>query len=358
MKISKVLWNIAATSVVAFYSVFGQATSSMAVDTSLVLKASEMKAPPGFVSSVDKVELGKTLFFDPRLSSASSVSCNSCHNVMAGGDDSLKTSFGVFGQKGGRNSPTVWNSGFQSVQFWDGRANTLEDQAKGPITNPIEMGMKDHSVAVSRLTKIDGYRAMFSKVYGEKIHSKKLITIERVADAIAAFERTLVTVNAPFDRFVAGEQNAISSEAKSGWQSFQSVGCISCHSGATFSGPSMPLGVGFYQKFPLMPDAGIEKAYEISKDLGRQEVTKQEADKNMWRVPMLRNVSLTAPYFHNGSVNSLSEAVRVMGKTQLGKDLSKKEISNIVAFLNTLTGEFQKREMPRLPDYSGTSFAE
>ncbi len=327
-------------------------------DLSLVLKISDMKIPAGFISTPEKIELGKTLYFDPRLSSASSVSCNSCHNVMASGDDSLKTSFGVFGQKGGRNSPTVWNSGFQSVQFWDGRANTLEDQAKGPITNPIEMGMKDHSVAIARLAKIDGYRSMFAKVYSQKITANKLITIDRVADAIAAYERTLNALNSPFDKFVAGDQDAISSDAKKGFQNFQKIGCVSCHSGSAFNGPSMPLGVGFYQKFPLIPDAEIEKKYGFSKDVGRQDVTKQESDKNMWRVPTLRNVALTAPYFHSGAVNDLSEAVRVMGKVQLGKDLSKSEVSSIVAFLSSLTGEFAKQEMPRLPPYVGSSFAE
>ena len=323
----------------------------------MVLDVAEMKVPPGFKSTAAKIELGKKLYFDPRLSSTSTVSCNSCHNVMAGGDDSVQTSFGIKGLRGGRNAPTVWNSGFHSVQFWDGRAQTLEEQAKGPITNPIEMGMKDHTVAVARLAKIPGYRVEFAQVYGGKENDKKLVTIDRVADAIAAYERTLVTLNSPFDRFQKGDKAVISAEAAKGWQTFQKVGCTTCHSGAHFSGPQMPLGIGFYQKFPLIEDSEIDKKYEFTKDGGRFDVTKKDGDKNFWRVPTLRNVALTSPYFHNGAVTDLPEAVRIMGKTQLGKVLTKDEINSIVAFLETLTGEFPKQEMPQLPPYAKSSFA-
>lgn len=335
---------------------------AQAQDKTYILSKSDMHVPadnlmsgPGFQ---EKIDLGRQLFFDPRLSSTGTVSCNSCHNVMAGGEDSVRTSTGVKGQLGGRNSPTVWNSAFHSVQFWDGRANLLEDQAKGPVTNPIEMGMKDHSMAVARLQKIDGYRDSFAKVFGGKASAKDVITIDKVAKAIAAYERTLVTENSPFDRFNAGDVKALSADAKKGWETFQKTGCVACHSGAHFSGPKMPIGTGFYQKFPLMPDANIEKAYGFSKDLGRFDVTKNEADKNTWRVPTLRNIALTAPYFHNGAVADLSEAVRVMGKVQLGKDLSKSEIKSIVAFLNSLTGEFPKQEMPRLPAYPNSAFVD
>lgn len=326
------------------------------LDKSLILRMEDMKLPPGFKTSPEKVELGKMLYFDPRLSSTSNISCNSCHNVMAGGEDGMGTSLGVGAQRGGRNAPTVWNSGFLSVQFWDGRANTLEDQAKGPITNPVEMGMKDHAVAVARISEIEGYRQYFAKVYGGKPSAKGIVTIDRIADSIAAYERTLVTLNSPFDRFLSGESGVISEEAKKGWQTMQTIGCTSCHSGSAFAGPAMPLGVGFYQKFPLIGGKATEdldKKYGFTKDQGRFEVTKQDADKNMFRVPTLRNVAVTAPYFHNGAVDELSEAVQVMAQAQLGKTLSKAEVKSIVAFLETLTGEFPAQTLPRLPMISG-----
>lgn len=321
-------------------------------DQSLILKLEDMKVPKGFISTPEKVELGKTLFFDPRLSSNATVSCNSCHNVMAGGDDGQKTSFGVNSLRGTRSAPTVWNSGFLSVQFWDGREDTLEGQAKGPIINPVEMAMKDHNVAVKNIAALEGYKTLFSKVYKEKPSSRKLITIDRIVDAIAAYERTLVTLNSPFDRFIAGDDKAISTNAKKGWETFQRVGCTACHTGSNFAGPSMPLGVGFYQKFPLIPSKEFDqlnKKYDLTSDHGRNDVTKQEADKNMWRVPTLRNIAATAPYFHNGAVDSLPEAVRVMGRAQLGKSLSNSEVKQIVEFLKTLSGEFPEQKLPKLP---------
>lgn len=295
--------------------------------------------------SAAKIELGKQLYFDPRLSKSGTVSCNSCHNVMLGGDDNRPTSMGHDGKQGGRSSPTVWNSAFHSVQFWDGRAASLEEQAKGPVTNPIEMGMDSSDAAVKRLMSIPGYEKQFKEVFkGEKI------TIDQVAKAIAAYERTLLTPNSPFDRFMKGNKKALNPAAQRGMQLVQTVGCTSCHMGPLFAGPALPQGQGFYQKFPMIPGSEYETQYELTKDLGRFNVTQKPEDKNFWRVPTWRNVALTAPYFHNGKVKTLDEAVRVMAKTQLGKTLTNAEVSDIVEFLNSLTGEFPKQTMPRLPE--------
>ncbi len=301
-------------------------------------------------TSLAKIELGKKLFFDPRLSKTGTVSCNSCHNVMSGGEDGRANSFGVLGQLGNRSAPTVWNAAFMSVQFWDGRAATLEDQAKGPITNPTEMGMANHDKAAEKISAVPGYQIEFKKVFGEKN-----ITIDLVAKAIAAYERTLITPNSPFDRFLKGNKKAISIEAQRGSKLVQTVGCIGCHSGSNFAGPQLQVGQGFYQKFPAFPNENYEKKYQLSEDTGRFSVTKNAADKNMWRVSSWRNIALTAPYFHNGSVKTLGEAVRVMAKTQLNKDLEANEVKDIVAFLESLTGEFPKQTMPRLPPTSGVS---
>jgi cytochrome c peroxidase len=302
----------------------------------------------------EKIELGRKLYFDPRLSYSGTISCNSCHNVMAGGDDGVRSSFGIKGQRGNRNAPTVWNAAFLSVQFWDGRAATLEEQALGPLVNPVEMGLPGHHVAIERISKIPDYKDEFKKVFG----GKKPLTIENVGKAIAAFERTLITTDSPFDKYIAGDKKAISEQAARGYKTFQEIGCTTCHSGPNFAGPTLPMGVGFYQKFPTFPNEALEKKYGFSKDLGRFDVTKQETDKNMWRVPTLRNVAITSPYFHNGSVDNLEDAVRIMAKVQLNKDLTSRQAKDLVAFLETLTGEFPMIPLPRLPMTYGTRTVE
>jgi len=296
-----------------------------------------------------KVELGKKLYFDPRISKSGAISCNSCHNVMAGGDDNRPHSVGVGGKLGGRSAPTVWNSAFYSVQFWDGRANTLEDQAIGPMTNPVEMAMASHDMVIDRLRRIPAYVAEFKTVFPASAE----MTISDAAKAIAAYERTLITPNSRFDRFIKGSKGALNAQEQRGMKKMETVGCLACHSGANFSGPKLPVGQGFFMKFPLIAGSAFEKKYDLTKDLGRFEVSKDEKDKNLWRVPTLRNVALTAPYFHNGSVKTLDEAVRVMAKTQLGKDLQSDEVGDIVAFLKSLSGEFPKQVMPRLPETDG-----
>jgi len=297
-----------------------------------------------------KIELGKQLFFDPRLSQDGTISCNSCHNVMAGGTDNRSVSVGVAGAKGGRSAPTVWNAAFLSTQFWDGRAATLEDQAKGPILAGVEMAMPSPEAAVKRIKDIPGYVQSFKAVFG----GSDPVTYDNIAKAIATYERTLITPNSPFDRYMRGDKSAMSAAAVRGMKTVESLGCTSCHNGPNFSGPEMPMGTGFFQKFPTFPSK-YDAKYKFSADEGRYEATKNPADKHMWRVPTWRNIALTAPYFHNGSVMTLDEAVRVMAKTQLNKSPSKKQVKDIVAFLNTLTGEFPVQTMPQLPDYTNAT---
>lgn len=256
---------------------------------------------------------------------------------------------GVHGKIGGRNAPTVWNSAFHSVQFWDGRAPLLEDQAKGPVANSVEMGMRDVETAMQRVRSIPGYKAYFDKAFGADSMS-----VENAAKAVAAFERTLITPNSPYDKYVKGNKAAMNAQQIRGMEKFALTGCASCHSGAAFNGPQMAVGEGFYAKFPTFNNDYISK-YKLADDKGREEVTGNRAERNMFRVQTLRNITDTAPYFHNGSVNDLAEAVRVMAKSQLNQDLSEKDVNDIVAFLGALTGEYPEIIMPRLPATSGSS---
>lgn len=302
-------------------------------------------APADNPTTADKVELGRILYHDPRLSSTGTVACASCHNTMLGGEDNRPIAMGVHGQTGGRSAPTVWNAAFNEVQFWDGRAASLEDQAAGPVTNPIEMGMKSWNDVVARLKTIDGYQELFTKAFGKDSISK-----DNATKAIAAYERTLITPNSPFDKYVQGDQSAMTAQQVNGMNKFESLGCKGCHSGPAFNGP------GTYMKFPMISNGYFEAKYHFSKDVGREEATGNKADAHLWKVPTLRNIALTAPYFHNGSVKTLDKAVQVMGKLQLGKDLSEQDVADIVAFLNALTGEFPKQKMPSLPGTPGTTF--
>ena len=301
-------------------------------------------APADNPTTEAKVELGKMLYMDPRFSSTGTVSCNSCHNIMEGGEDSRAVSMGVHGKTGGRNAPTVWNSAFHSVQFWDGRAASLEDQAKGPVANPVEMGMSDVETAMDRVRAIPGYRPYFEQAFG-----KDSMTVENAAKAVAAFERTLITPNSPYDRYIKGDKQAMTEQQVRGMNTFAEAGCTGCHSGAAFNGPEMKPGEGFYAKFPTFTDNTYVSGYKLADDKGRQDVTGKTADENMFRVQTLRNITDTAPYFHNGSVNDLHEAVRIMAKTQLNRDLADNEVDDMVAFLAALTGEYPTITMPRLP---------
>ncbi|MCB0411623.1 MAG: cytochrome-c peroxidase, partial [Bdellovibrionales bacterium] len=217
-------------------------------------------------------KLGYQLYFDKRFSMDNSISCNTCHDIthQKPGTDGLATSKGINSQFGGRNAPTVWNAKFLSVQFWDGRAKDLADQAKGPIINPIEMGMTDHDMAISRIKDNEAYKELFKEAFPD---DKNPVNIENAAKAIAAFESLLTTTDSPFDKYKAGDKSALSAEAQKGYELFQSVGCISCHSGDHFSGPSMPTGTGFFMKFPTFEDNEYVKKYGFKQDTGRHQVT-------------------------------------------------------------------------------------
>lgn len=311
-------------------------------------------APADNPTTEAKVELGKMLFFDTRFSSTGTISCFSCHNVMEGGDDHRPTSIGVHGQVGGRNAPTVWNAAFHSAQFWDGRAPSLEEQAKGPPINAVEMGMKDLEATIGRVRKIPGYQPYFEAAFGKG----DVVTMDNAAKAIAAYERTLITPNSPYDRYVKGDKKAMTEQQVRGMETFAKTGCTACHSGPAFSGPVLPNGQGFLMKFPTFPGSVYDNQYRLLADQGRADVTKKEEDKHLFRVQTLRNLAYTAPYFHNGSTTSLDEAVRVMAKTQLNKDLTKEEVDDIVAFLDALNGEFPTQTMPRLPPTPGDLITE
>jgi len=299
-----------------------------------------------------KVALGKELFFDPRLSSTGTISCNSCHNVMGNGTDNRKFSQGVNGVLDtDRSTPTVFNAAFLSVQFWDGRAPSLEAQAKGPILNPKEMGMSNGEEVAARIRAVPGYRVQFKQVF----KGAQPVTFDNITRAIAAYERTLITPNSPFDRYARGDKNAISPAARRGFSLVQEVGCTSCHSGPLFNGPQMPMGQGFFMQFPTYTNNKYVAEYHLMAHFGRYQVTHKPADKHMWVVQSWRNVALRAPYFNNGSVNTLSEAVRVMAKVQLNKTLTTMQVRDIVAFLDSLTGQFPRQTMPRLPAIENTA---
>ena len=306
-------------------------------------------SPADNPTTAEKVELGKMLFFDPRFSATGTISCFSCHNVMEGGDDHRSVSIGVHGQIGSRNAPTVWNAAFLSSQFWDGRAATLEDQAIGPVTNSIEMGMDSLDDALDRIRAIPGYKQHFDNAFGAGDN----VTMDNAAKAIAAYERTLITPNSPYDLYVNGDEDALSAQAIRGMDAFEAIGCTSCHSGAAFNGPAMPAGAGLFVKFPTFEGSSDLEKFDLLADAGRFEATGNEADKNVWRVPTLRNLEFTAPYLHNGAVKSLDEAVVIMAQTQLNRDLDDEQVADIVSFLESLTGEFPTQTMPRLPPAPG-----
>jgi len=269
-----------------------------------------------------QVKLGKRLFFDKRLSKNNSQSCNSCHVVdqNRGGVDNEKTSPGAFGKRGGRNSPTVLNAGFHLAQFWDGRAETLADQAKGPILNPIEMGMPSEAEVVARLKGDKRYVSQFRSAFPK---DKDPVTYDNLAKAIAAYERTLITHDR-FDEFLKGGDKALTSREIEGLELFNQIGCTTCHNGPLIGGN------GFRK-------LGIFEAYSNAADKGRIEVTKDEADEYVFKVPSLRNIALTAPYFHDGKHETLSSAVREMAWLQLGKKLDDQQVDAIVAFLGSLS---------------------
>ena len=327
----------------AIAAVGAVAVSAFASDADLLKQArtyfkplpKEIPAPKDNPTTPEKVELGKKLYYDPRLSLSGVISCNTCHNLATYGVDGVPTALGHKFRTGGRNSPTVLNAGFHIAQFWDGRAKTLEDQAKGPILAHVEMAMPNPDFVVQKVQSIPGYVEEFKKVFGDK----NPITYDNIAKAIAAFERTLVTPSR-FDKFLKGDTNALTKKEKEGLKLFMEKGCAGCHNGVAVGGT-------MFAKF------GVVRPYPTP-DLGKYKVTKKEADKYVFKVPSLRNIEMTYPYFHDGSVWDLKKAVKIMGETQLGIELTNDEIDKIVAFLKSLTGEVPKeaRTMPVLPPSS------
>ncbi len=281
-----------------------------------------------------RVALGRMLYYDTRLSKSQTVSCNSCHDLSRYGVDGEPTSKGFHDQRGGRNSPTVYNAAVHFVQFWDGRAPDVEAQAKGPVLNPIEMAMPDERAVVAVLESMPEYVAAFQRAFPE---SRKPVTFENMALAIGAFERGLLTP-ARWDKFLSGDKSALTEEEQAGAKTFIASGCIACHAGAL-------LGGNLYQRI------GAMKPYPDTSDPGRYAVTKSDGDKMMFKVPSLRNIAKTAPYFHNGKIGTLEQAVAQMAEYQLDKNLTAAEISSIVTFLNTLTGDLpaQYIQKPKLP---------
>lgn len=272
----------------------------------------------------EKAMLGKQLYMDTSLSKDGKVSCNTCHDLKRYGVDNEIFSIGADGVLDEPfNSPTTFNSVFNFVQFWDGKAKNLADQAKNPFINPKEMALKDEAEVVKRVEANAKYKASFDKIYGE-------ITMQNITDAIAEFEKTLITPNAPFDRYLNGDENAISSQAKRGWEAFKSNGCVACHQGQNVGGT-------MYQKI------GIFEPYPNQENLGRYEITKIESDKMVFKVPSLRNVAKTAPYYHDGSIPTLDACVQFMAYYQLGRFLDQQTVDDIVAFLESLTGEFNEQ---------------
>jgi cytochrome c peroxidase len=277
------------------------------------------------------VELGKKLFFDPRLSKSGFISCNSCHNLSMGGTDNLKTSIGHNWQQGPINSPTVLNSRLNLAQFWDGRAADLKAQAGGPIANPGEMAFT-HELAIETLKSIPGYVDEFKQVF----RTDKL-TIDEVTTAIAAFEETLVTPNSRFDQWLDGDKKALTKDELAGYQLFKDSGCVACHNGPNLGGNS-------FQKM------GVVQAYKTASTAeGRKGVTGKDADRLSFKVPTLRNIELTYPYFHDGAAETMTQAVDLMGRLQLGREFSKDENAKIVAFLKTLTGQQPQIALPIMP---------
>jgi cytochrome c peroxidase len=282
-----------------------------------------------------RIALGRMLFYDGRLSRSQTISCNTCHELSKFGVDGQSTSEGYRGQRGTRNSPTVFHAAMHFAQFWDGRAPDVEAQAQGPLLNPVEMAMQSERAVVAVLKSMPGYVAAFRRAY---LGEKNPVTFRHTVEAIALFERGLLTPSR-WDRFLKGDGAAITAEEKSGFNHFVAAGCDSCHSGTLVGGNS-------FQKL------GVSKEYSDTSDSGRYNVTREQNDRMSFKVPSLRNVAMTAPFFHTGKVPTLEDAVKQMGEYQTGKALSEAETTAIVTWLKSLTGDIdvsyiQKPELPK-----------
>jgi len=331
-----------------------------------VWKALPVKAPEPIDNPLtsEKILLGRKLFFDKQLSFDRTVSCSTCHRLSLehGGGDSLEVPEGIFNRKGLRNSPTVINAAFQRALFWDGRAMSLEDQASGPLLNPLEMGLPSLEFLQNRLKELPEYKKLFENAFG----NKDSLTPDSILKSIASYERTLITPDSPYDRFVRGDKHALSKQQIRGMALFESTGCINCHFGENFSAANHLARQTAFRIFPIHSNKKYENKYDLTKDVGLMENISLDNSSGVWRVPTLRNVSLTSPYFHNGSVKELKEAIRIMAVVQLNKTiakdslgyksyywdekgkilkvreentLSEKDVDDIAAFLDSLTGQ-------------------
>jgi cytochrome c peroxidase len=279
-------------------------------------------APPQMERTAAQIDLGRVLFYETRLSNGHDVSCNTCHALNGYGADGRKVSFGDVGHAGDRNAPSVYNAAGQVAQFWDGRAPTVEEQAKGPILNSGEMAMPNAEAVLAHMRESAAYRAAFSAAFP---NDRTPITYDNVGRAIGAFERGLVTPSR-WDRYLAGDTAALSATEQRGLAAFVRLGCVSCHAGPYVGGQ-------IYAKL------GAVKRWPTATDSGRYTVTRNAADLFVFKVPSLRNVTKTGPYFHDGSVASLDSAIRLMARHQLGLELSDAQVSDIHSWLNALTGE-------------------
>ena len=321
----------------------GGVTTAFAADELMTAAQAQFKpipttppALPGNEATAPKVSLGKMLYFDPRLSASHAISCNSCHNLGMAGVDSEETSIGHRWQRGGRNAPTVLNAVYNTAQFWDGRAKDLEEQAGGPMVNPVEMASpKDH--VDEQLNAIPGYVAAFKAAFPGEANPVSLANAQK---AIAVFEATLITPNAPFDKYLRGDAAALSQTQKAGLELFMNKGCAGCHGG-------MNVGGNLYAPFGVVEKPGADLLPPADK--GRFMVSKTPGDEYVFRSPTLRNIALTAPYFHTGRAWDLRQAVGVMGSSQLGTQLSDVEIDRIASFLESLTGDQPQVVYPTLP---------
>jgi cytochrome c peroxidase len=287
----------------------------------------------------EKVKLGRLLFFDKRFSKNHDISCNSCHGLDTFGVDNKQFSLGHKGQLGGRNAPTVYNAALHLAQFWDGRAKDVEEQAKGPVLNPVEMAMPNEAKVLEVINSITEYQKLFAAAFP----GKNSVSYDNFGKAIGAFERKLVTPS-KFDAFVNGKKDALTSTEKKGLVKFIETGCISCH-----NGPAM--GGNMYMKI------GLVKSWPNLKDQGRYDLTKKDIDKHVFKVPSLRNIEKTGPYLHDGTIKSLDKVVSMMAEHQLGRKLSSEDTGLIVTFLKTLTGKADSKLIaePTLPESSVTT---
>ena len=289
--------------------------------------------PQSLNADPDMAALGAKLFFDTRLSRDGSISCASCHELTTKfGTDLTPVSIGVGGQRGNRNSPTVFNAALNFTQFWDGRAEDLAAQAIEPVINPVEMGMRSWDDVEDRLDGDSEYQSLSQSIFGGKLNARNIQL------AIAEYQKTLLTPNSPMDRYLNGDRTALSEQELRGYQLFQSYGCVSCHQGRNVGG-------NLFQKFGVLKDINLSRS-SLNQDLGRYEVTGNEWDKRVFKVPSLRLAARTPPYFHDGSIATLEEAVNIMIEFQLGRTVPEADQQAIIAFLNALVGEIPEGVHP------------